>query len=116
MVAPIHASRDAHASRHLTLSEVARLRGRLDDELVERRAGASSVDTDEVDRELAEHVAAGNVQAIADIEHAFARLEDGTYGTCEGCGSPIPFARLEAMPAARRCVGCPPQSPVGLFG
>jgi len=41
---------------------------------------------------------------LADIEHALARLDDGTYGTCEACGRPIDEARLEAMPAARLCV------------
>ena len=28
----------------------------------------------------------------------------GTYGVCEVCGRPIPGERLEARPAARRCV------------
>ena len=46
-----------------------------------------------------------NVEAeLADIEHALARLTDGTYGTCEACGRPIDEARLEAMPAARLCL------------
>src|SRR4051812_34063329 len=41
---------------------------------------------------------------LADVEHALRRLDDGTYGTCEACGNPIPAERLEAMPAARFCV------------
>lgn len=41
---------------------------------------------------------------LADIEHALHRLDDGTYGTCEVCGKPIPDERLEAMPAARLCL------------
>ena len=46
-----------------------------------------------------------NVEAeLADIEHALARLNDGTYGTCEACGKPIDEARLEALPAARLCL------------
>ncbi len=46
-----------------------------------------------------------NVEAeLADIEHALARLNDGTYGTCEACGRPIDDARLEALPAARLCL------------
>ena len=46
-----------------------------------------------------------NVEAeLADIEHALARLNDGTYGTCEACGRPIDEARLEAMPATRLCL------------
>ncbi len=46
-----------------------------------------------------------NVEAeLADIEHALARLNDGTYGTCEACGRPIDEARLEALPATRLCL------------
>lgn len=41
---------------------------------------------------------------LADIEHALRRLDDGTYGTCEVCGTAIPEERLEAMPAARLCL------------
>ena len=41
---------------------------------------------------------------LADVEHALRRLDEGTYGTCEVCGKPIPDDRLEAMPAARLCL------------
>lgn len=41
---------------------------------------------------------------LADIELAFKRLDDGTYGKCEACGKAIPDGRLEARPAARFCV------------
>lgn len=41
---------------------------------------------------------------LDDVESALARLEDGTYGSCEVCGQPIGDARLEAMPATRWCI------------
>ncbi|HZY83354.1 MAG TPA: TraR/DksA C4-type zinc finger protein [Gemmataceae bacterium] len=41
---------------------------------------------------------------LADVEYALKRLDDGTYGTCEIDGKPIPEERLEAMPAARLCL------------
>lgn len=41
---------------------------------------------------------------LADIEHAKARLENGSYGTCEACGMPIGAARLAARPATRFCI------------
>jgi RNA polymerase-binding transcription factor DksA len=41
---------------------------------------------------------------LADVEHALRRLDDGTYGTCEVCGKPIPEERLEAIPTARLCL------------
>ncbi|KRB78607.1 DNA-binding protein [Nocardioides sp. Root190] len=43
---------------------------------------------------------------LTEIDDALARLEAGTYGTCESCGQPIAAARLEARPAARTCVPC----------
>jgi DnaK suppressor protein len=43
---------------------------------------------------------------LAEVDAALERMEIGTYGVCEGCGEPIPPARLEARPAARRCVTC----------
>ena len=45
-------------------------------------------------------------ETLADVEEALAKLDAGTYGVCEDCGKPIGDARLEAMPAARRCIAC----------
>jgi DnaK suppressor protein len=50
-----------------------------------------------VSRDLAE---------LANVEQALARLTDGSYGDCADCGRPIPYARLAAYPAAKRCVTC----------
>jgi DnaK suppressor protein len=44
--------------------------------------------------------------SLARIERALARLHEGTYGTCETCGRPIPEKRLEAMPESVHCVEC----------
>jgi DnaK suppressor protein len=41
---------------------------------------------------------------LLQIEAAFHRLEQGTYGTCQACGRPIAAERLEALPASRFCV------------
>jgi RNA polymerase-binding transcription factor len=40
----------------------------------------------------------------ADVERALAKLEDGTYGSCDVCGEPIGAGRLEALPWAVLCV------------
>jgi DnaK suppressor protein len=39
-------------------------------------------------------------------EHAMQRLNDGTYGYCEGCAKPIPVERLTVFPSATSCVSC----------
>ncbi|HEY1627160.1 MAG TPA: TraR/DksA family transcriptional regulator [Streptosporangiaceae bacterium] len=37
---------------------------------------------------------------------ALDRIEAGRYGHCVDCGHDIPDGRLEAQPAACRCVDC----------
>jgi RNA polymerase-binding transcription factor len=41
---------------------------------------------------------------LDEVRRAQRRLAEGTYGTCEVCGEPIPEGRLEARPWATRCV------------
>jgi RNA polymerase-binding transcription factor DksA len=41
---------------------------------------------------------------ISDVERALVHLNQGTYGYCEACGTPIPPERLEAVPATRFCL------------
>lgn len=43
---------------------------------------------------------------LAEIDAAVARVDAGSYGTCENCGKPIGDARLEARPTASTCMGC----------
>lgn len=43
---------------------------------------------------------------LADVVRAAAKLDEGTYGTCDLCGQPIPAGRLEARPWSTRCVNC----------
>jgi DnaK suppressor protein len=43
---------------------------------------------------------------LVEVDAALARVEAGTYGTCERCGQPVAPARLQARPVARTCVGC----------
>ncbi len=45
-------------------------------------------------------------QHLEEIDAALARVHDGSYGTCEICGTPVAAARLEARPTARTCIGC----------
>lgn len=63
-------------------------------------------DSSQVAAELGETRAlTDNLGALLnEVERALAKLDDGTYGTCEVCGQPIAEPRLEAMPATRYCV------------
>ena len=40
------------------------------------------------------------------IDEALERIEDGTYGHCEDCGTKIAEGRIKVMPFARHCVAC----------
>jgi RNA polymerase-binding protein DksA len=52
---------------------------------------------------------------IMEIQDALGRIEDGTYGICEGNNEPIPKARLRAIPWARYCVNCASMLEKGIF-
>jgi DnaK suppressor protein len=41
---------------------------------------------------------------LDEVRRARQRVADGSYGTCEVCGEPIPEGRLEARPWATRCI------------
>jgi DnaK suppressor protein len=74
-------------------------------------------------REIAEDPATGTVggllarldagarEEVAEIDAAQARLEAGTFGTCEACGAAIPLKHLRARPTARRCNECGGEAP-----
>ena len=43
---------------------------------------------------------------LTQIEHALARIAEGTYGICARCGKRITVARLDARPTATLCIDC----------
>ena len=43
---------------------------------------------------------------LQQVEHALARLANGTYGACESCGMQIGKGRLQAFPRATLCLAC----------
>jgi RNA polymerase-binding transcription factor DksA len=52
---------------------------------------------------------------LKEIDDALDRIENGTYGICEGAGGTIAKARLKAIPWARYCVKCASLSEKGLL-
>ncbi len=64
-------------------------------------AGTNLAESDRAEAILA----AAKARRVLVIE-ALQRLEDGSYGLCVDCGSPVPEGRLEAKPEAARCVTC----------
>ena len=62
--------------------------------------------TDNFEQEVAVSLLQNEQQLLGAIGAALERLDNGTFGTCEQCGKPIPAERLKAMPYATRCVAC----------
>jgi len=60
------------------------------------------------DSEASQDIAevAHDTAELREVEAALGRIADGTYGICVECDVPIPIARLEAYPAAARCIEC----------
>ncbi|HEY5528430.1 MAG TPA: TraR/DksA C4-type zinc finger protein [Thermoleophilia bacterium] len=56
----------------------------------------------EIDLTLEENARA----AIAQIDRALQKLEDGSYGHCDKCGKEIGGERLSAAPFASLCIDC----------
>jgi DnaK suppressor protein len=40
------------------------------------------------------------------IDHALAKIDEGTFGVCEECDEPISIKRLEARPETTLCIRC----------
>jgi DnaK suppressor protein len=46
-----------------------------------------------------------NVNDLIDkVEHALARIDDGSFGRCEACGNAVEAERLDALPYATLCL------------
>lgn len=64
------------------------------------------VASDARDREISLILTDRDRDKLLAIDDALARIEDGSYGVCDGCESDIAEARLEALPFTRLCINC----------
>jgi len=91
-------------------AEIRELRGDLGRSPTEEidADGASShladVASETLDREMDVSLEENAEQLLGHIDAALARVDAGTYGTCERCGKPIDDERLEALPWATLCI------------
>ena len=60
--------------------------------------------TDNFEQEFALGLMDSERKLLHEIDDALQRIDEGTYGICEGTGKSIRKARLEAQPWARYCV------------
>jgi len=57
--------------------------------------------TDNYEQEFALGLMEKDRKLLKELNRALAKIQDGSYGTCEGTGQPISKVRLEAQPWAR---------------
>ena len=62
--------------------------------------------TMESDRSFELRIRGRERKLMEKIEEALARIEDGSFGTCAGCGEDIAVKRLQARPVAKFCIDC----------
>ena len=70
--------------------------------------------SDAWDLDFSMHLVENDQEVMKEISAAMKKIDDGTYGLCEGClekgivpaKARIPKARLNAIPYARNCVEC----------
>ena len=64
----------------------------------------ADIGTDTFEQEFSIELMEGERKLLREIDEALQRIEEKTYGLCEGTGNQIPRARLEAKPWAKYCV------------
>jgi DnaK suppressor protein len=58
----------------------------------------------------------GERRVLGEIDEALIRLDDGTFGTCAHCATPISEKRLSAVPWTPYCVDCMELAEKGMLG
>lgn len=62
--------------------------------------------TAETDRNFELRIRERERKLLPKIEAALERINDGSFGQCEGCGCEIGLKRLEARPVTSLCIDC----------
>jgi DnaK suppressor protein len=112
---------EAKEYKALLLALRARLRGdvnQLADAALKKNRGEANGDlssmpihmadlgSDNFEQEFSLSLMENDEVTLEAIEEALGRIEDGTYGDCEECGSKIPKTRMQAIPYTSLCVKC----------
>ena len=67
-------------------------------------------------KELNFSLSDGERNVLMLIDEAFARMKEGTYGTCTNCGNTIGEKRLAAVPWTPFCIDCQELQEKGMLG
>ncbi|MEU8107319.1 TraR/DksA C4-type zinc finger protein [Nonomuraea muscovyensis] len=98
---------------HLSSVQTQTLRQELEEQLAWRSrqllslqaASRDARGADDTWQELLVSITAAD-RALAELQQALDRLDEGAYGRCGQCDAGIPFERLKIRPLARYCIDC----------
>lgn len=62
--------------------------------------------TDSHEQDISLGLMENETDELHEIQEAFERIKDGSFGLCETCRKKVPKERLKAIPYARLCVNC----------
>ena len=99
--------KDLEGLKKALLEERARVLSRLDSHVTQATedrdnlADEMDMATRHSDQAYLLRLADKEHKLLAEIDHALAKFEHGTFGTCEGTGDPIELRRLEIRPWTR---------------
>lgn len=101
---------ELHSERERLLEEIAATEEGLADLIRDSGDGAGDDQADAgsktFEREHEMSLANNARDMLEQVDHALARIADGSYGVCENCGKPIGKYRLQAFPRATLCRTC----------
>jgi len=66
----------------------------------------ADMSADTYERELFTDLASSEQEVLYQIDEALKRLDEGTYGLCQQCNTPITLSRLKAVPYTVLCISC----------
>lgn len=85
---------------------------KMEDDVLKGAEQGVSVDhmadagSDSFEQEFNLGLIANEEELLREINDALVRIEDKSYGTCEGCSEMVADERLKAIPWARHCLDC----------
>jgi RNA polymerase-binding protein DksA len=91
---------------HLTEEALRTAGGETSGSLSNTPIHMADLGTDNFEQEFTLSLLQNEEQVLDEITEALKRIDNGTFGKCEECQSPIPKARLQALPYTRHCVKC----------
>jgi DnaK suppressor protein len=94
---------------HMADSALKKSRSEANGDLSSMPIHMADIGSDNFEQEFTLSLMENDGGTLTQIEASLERIEEGSYGQCEDCGTKIPKSRLNAIPYATLCVRCAQQ-------